>query len=125
MAEEAQYDSSTNKRKYADESITTASTGRATGFSVSSQPPELTAPSYNSVPPPADPILVARQKVMELAARFSVNAPPEGEVKRPRFENGAEFEAIKSFSSGFSSAAIGLFPCFRCFDDFVVLVIGF
>ncbi|KAL1833187.1 hypothetical protein ACET3Z_002838 [Daucus carota] len=103
MAEEAQYDASTNKRKYGDESTTPPLTARVTGFS-GGPSPDTTAPSYNSVPPPADPILLARQKAMELAARFSAEATPEGEAKRPRFENGDSYEAPKTFVSGFSSA---------------------
>lgn len=106
MAEEAQYDASTNKRKYGDESTTPPLTARVTGFS-GGPSPDTTAPSYNSVPPPADPILLARQKAMELAARFSAEATPEGEAKRPRFENGDSYEAPKTFVSGFSSAPSG------------------
>lgn len=126
MADEAQYDSSTNKRKYADDIATPPSTGRVTGFSsgpITSQSPDSTAPSYNSVPPPADAFLIAKQKAMELAAKYTANAPPEAETKRPRFENGAEYEANKSFGSGFSSAPNGLSLRFRVsiffrFDNF-------
>lgn len=50
---------------------------------------------------------------MELAAKYTANAPPEAEAKRARFENGAEYEGNKSFASGFSSAPSDLSLHFR------------
>lgn len=107
MAEEVQYasggDSATNKRKYADQSDTPAlpSFGgrRTTGFSsgpISSQSPD-SAPSYNSVAPPADDIQIAKQKAQEIAARLLNTV----EAKRPRVENGGyDYTDAKGFNSG-------------------------
>ncbi|XP_034683488.1 far upstream element-binding protein 2 [Vitis riparia] len=110
MAEEVQYSSgtdATNKRKYEDQTTPSQpSTRRPTGFSapISTPSPDSShaPPSYNSVPPPADEIQLAKQRAQEIAARLFSNAS-NTEAKRPRVENGAGAGGFDSGDKGFSS----------------------
>ncbi|KAF5726171.1 KH domain-containing protein isoform 1 [Tripterygium wilfordii] len=110
MADEPQYSSgddipASNKRKYEDQSTLSSAPRRPTGFS-SPIPIHAPPPAYNSVPPPADEIQMAKQKVQEIAARLFNNATAgaAADVKRPRVENGAgAFDSgDRGLSSGFS-----------------------
>ncbi|XP_031488368.1 uncharacterized protein LOC116256216 [Nymphaea colorata] len=93
MSDDLQYASrADNKRKF-DDPIAPPSSAppprRSTGFSapITSPPSDSqTQPSYNSVPPPADEIQLAKQRAQEIAARLFNNA----EAKRPRVENGGD-----------------------------------
>ncbi|XP_021907769.1 far upstream element-binding protein 1 [Carica papaya] len=109
MADESRYsavtDTATNKRKY-DDQTPSSGTRRSTGFSsgpIPSASPDSVAappPSYNSVPPPADEIQLAKQRAQEIAARLISGA----DAKRPRVENGASL--FDSNDKGFSSSAV-------------------
>ncbi|XP_038700675.1 far upstream element-binding protein 1 isoform X2 [Tripterygium wilfordii] len=108
MADEPQYSSgndtpASNKRKYEDQSTMSSAPRRPTGFS-SPNPPHAPPPAYNSVPPPADEIQMAKQKAQEIAARLFNNATAgvAADAKRPRVENGAG--AFDSSDRGFSTA---------------------
>ncbi|XP_010527131.1 PREDICTED: far upstream element-binding protein 1 [Tarenaya hassleriana] len=109
MADESQYSSGDNKRKYEEQTSPPHSvvTRRPTGFSsgpISSASPDPGVaaaapppPSYNSVPPPMDEIQMAKQKAQEIAARLLSSA----DAKRPRVDNGAAFDSgEKGFSTG-------------------------
>ncbi|KAJ4833279.1 hypothetical protein Tsubulata_013209 [Turnera subulata] len=106
MADESHYSDSapattTSKRKYDDQTPPPPpTTRRQTGFSspISSHGPP---PSYNSVPPPADEIQLAKQKAQEIAARLLLGGAP-AETKRARVDNGAG--DYDSSEKGFSSA---------------------
>ncbi|KAI4316545.1 hypothetical protein L6164_024520 [Bauhinia variegata] len=107
MADEAQYSSGTettpHKRKYEEPS---PASQRPTGFSapiVSPSPSPDSAhappPSYNSVPPPASGIELAKQRAQEVAARLLNNYGGGGsgglDAKRTKVENGATgFDSI-------------------------------
>lgn len=93
MSDDLQYSSrADNKRKFDDPVAPPSSAPpprRSTGFSAPlTSPPSdsQTQPSYNSVPPPADEIQLAKQRAQEIAARLFNNA----EAKRPRIENGGD-----------------------------------
>ncbi|KAK1549726.1 hypothetical protein Q3G72_006812 [Acer saccharum] len=113
MAEEPQYssDSTTNKRKYEDQS-TPPSSGprRPTGFSsappMPAAPDSVPPPSYNNVPPPVDDFQAAKRRAEMIAARLLNSAPVD--VKRPRVENGSG--GFDSADKGFSSPPSDLKP---------------
>ncbi|RVX17708.1 Far upstream element-binding protein 2 [Vitis vinifera] len=106
MAEEVQYSSgtdATNKRKYEDQTTPSQpSTRRPTGFSapISTPSPDSShaPPSYNSVPPPADEIQLAKQRAQEIAARL--------------FSNASNTEA-KRLASRMVPVLVGLIPVIR------------
>ncbi|XP_076957767.1 uncharacterized protein LOC143633332 isoform X3 [Bidens hawaiensis] len=107
MAEDSQYSSGDHfasaKRKYDDTTAAPppSSGRRPTGFSapiLPSQSPDSTS-AYNTVPPPADEIELAKQKAQEIAARLFNNS----ESKRLKFDNGGggyEGGESKGFGSG-------------------------
>ncbi|XP_068652551.1 uncharacterized protein [Aristolochia californica] len=103
MAEDPQFASRPDSKRKYDDQTPPPSVRRATGFSapIASPSPDshtnTAAPlSYNSVPPPADEIQLAKQRAQEIAARLFNSA----EAKRPRVENGGA-EDDKGFSSDF------------------------
>ncbi|XP_068647219.1 uncharacterized protein [Aristolochia californica] len=109
MAEDPQFASRMDsKRKYDDQTLP-PSVRRPTGFSAPIAPPSpdsltntAAPPSYNTVPPPADEIQLAKQRAQEIAARLFNSA----EAKRPRVENGGA-EDDKGFGGDFLQKAPG------------------
>ncbi|KAM7490526.1 hypothetical protein LguiA_033447 [Lonicera macranthoides] len=114
MAEELQYASAPNKRKYEDPTTPPSFPRRTTGFSApissSHSPPDSdhAPPSYSSAPPPVDEIELAKQRAQEIAARLFSNA----ESKRTRVDNGGGGGGGGGYdsydSTGFGSAPSGL-----------------
>ncbi|XP_010924497.1 uncharacterized protein [Elaeis guineensis] len=119
MAEELQFPSRPdNKRKFDDAAGSPPSpvaqplARRPTGFSAPIASPDghsaggAPPSSYNSVPPPADGIQLAKQRAQEIAARLFSDA----EAKRPKVENGgggADDSADKGFSSDHLQKPLG------------------
>ncbi|KAG1346671.1 far upstream element-binding protein 3 [Cocos nucifera] len=120
MAEELQFSSRLdNKRKFEDVAGSPPSPvaapppgRRPTGFSGPIVSPDghsavaAPPPSYNSVPPPADGIQLAKQRAQEIAARLFSDA----EAKRPKVENGgggADDADDKGFSTDHLQKPLG------------------